>query len=189
MKTEEKKTETKVIKLNDVRLSYPSLFVATAMKNADGTLGKANFQATFLLDKKKHAGVIKQLEAEIPRVALDKFGKKVPLKHVCLHDGSEKEDKEGYSDDVMFVIAKSETRPPVVDQKRNPLVKDDGKPYAGCYVNATISLFAYSHPVGGKGVSASLRAVQFLRDGESFGAGPVNAEEEFEEVTDSPDNY
>lgn len=188
MKTEEKK-EQKVIKLLDVRLSYPSLFAPTAMKNNDGSSGKSQFQATFLLDKKKHAGVIKQLEAEIQRVALDKFGKKVPLKHVCLHDGSEKEDKEGYGDDIMFVIAKSETRPPVVDRDMTPLVKDDGKPYAGCYVNATISLFAYSHPTGGKGVSASLRAVQFLRDGESFGAGPVNAEDEFEAVTDDVDSY
>lgn len=188
MKTEEKK-ETKTIKLNDVRLSYPSLFVPTGMKNADGTIGKTQFQATFLLDKKKHANVIKQIEADIQRVALDKFTKKVPLKHVCLHDGSEKEDKEGYGDEVMFVIAKSETRPPVVDRNLAPLVKDDGKPYAGCYVNATISLYAYSHPTGGKGVSASLRAVQFLRDGESFGAGPVNAEDEFEAVEDSVDSY
>jgi len=70
-----------------------------------------------------------------------------------------------------------------------PLVKEDGKPYAGCYVNANIELYAYSHPKGGKGVSASLRAVQFLKDGESFGAGPVNAEDEFEAVEESVDNY
>jgi hypothetical protein len=31
--------------------------------------------------------------------------------------------------------------------------------------------------------------VQFVKDGESFGAGPVDAEEEFEKVEDDVDGY
>jgi len=114
---------------------------------------------------------------------------KVPLKNVCLHDGNEKEQKEGYGDEVMYLVAKSDTRPAVVDQNVNPLVEQDGKIYGGCYVNATVEIFAYNHPTGGKGVSAQLRAVQFVRDGESFGAGPVNAEDEFEPVSSDVDGY
>lgn len=185
--TEEKKDT--IIKLNDVRLSYPDLFVAKANKDDKGGDKTPKFGATFILDKKKHATLIVQIQKEIERVALDEFKKKVPLKHAVLRDGSEKEDKSGYGDDVMFMAAKTETRPPVVDKDLTPLVKEDGKPYAGCYVNATIRLYAYNHPTGGKGVSAALRAVQFLRDGESFGAGPVNVEDEFEAVEDSADNY
>lgn len=182
--------DNQVIKLQNVRLSYPHLFTAKAMQNPDGTMGKPKFSATFLLNKKEHAALIAQMEKAIERTALEKFGKKITLKHKCLRDGNEKDDTAGYGDEVMFIPSTSETRPPVVDGKLVPLAEEDGRIYAGCYVNATIRLFAYAHPVGGKGVSAQLRAVQFVKDGESLGGGaPVKAEDEFEEVSDSVENY
>jgi len=177
------------IKLENVRLSYPQLFKAVAMKQPDGSMSKAKFSASFLIPKKTHGALIKRIEAMIERAMLDKFQKKVPLKNVCLHDGNDKEEKEGYGDEVMYLVAKSDTRPAVVDQQVNPLAEEDGKIYAGCYVNATVEIFAYSHQLGGKGVSAQLRAVQFVKDGPSFGAGPVNAEDEFEPVADDVSGY
>lgn len=174
-----------VIKLEKVRLSYPQLFDAKPPEEGKEPV----FSASFLLDKKQHADLIKQIEKMTDRVALDAFKKKVTLKRVPLRDGNEKDGKEGYGDEVMFVSARNAKRPVVVDRDLTPLTKEDTKPYAGCYVNATIRLFAYDHKTGGKGVSASLRAVQFVRDGESFGAAPVNAEEEFEAVTDDVDGY
>lgn len=173
------------IKLNNVRLSYPQLFVAKAMEE-----GKPlKYSASFILDKKQHAALIKEIEKQVERVALDAFKKKVKLNRVPLRDGNEKDGKEGYGDEVMFINATEERRPVVVDRDLTPLTKDDPKPYAGCFVNATIRLFAYDHKTGGKGVSAALRAVQFVRDGESFGAGPVNAEDEFEPVADDTADY
>lgn len=178
-------TDPNVIKLRNVRLSYPQLFVAKPPE-----VGKEPvFSASFLLDKKQHKAVIDLIEKTTERVALDAFKKKVTLKRRPLRDGNEKDDKEGYGDEVMFVGARNSKRPVVVDRDLTPLTKDDPKPYAGCIVNATIRLFAFDHPTGGKGVSASLRAVQFVKDGESFGAGPVNAEEEFEPVADEADSY
>lgn len=174
-----------IIKLPNVRLSYPNLFVATSMEEGK----KPTFSASFLLDKKTHAGLIAEIEKLTARVALDEFKKKVPLKRVPLRDGNEKDGKDGYGDEVMFINAKNEKRPPVVDRDLTPLTAEDAKPYAGCYCNATIRLFAYSHKTGGNGVSASLRAVQFLRDGESFGAAPVKVEDEFEAVADDADGY
>ena len=82
----------------------------------------------------------------------------------------------------MFIGARNAKRPVVVDRDLTPLTAEDTKPYAGCFVNATVRFFAYDHPTGGKGVSATLRAIQFAKDGESFGAGPVDAEEEFEKL-------
>jgi len=185
MSTETKTpTSTNRIKLEGVRLSYPNLFTATAMEG-----GKPKFSASFLMDKKTHAPLIARIQKMIERVALDKFQKKVPLKNICLRDGMDKEDKEGYGEEVMYLVAKSDTRPPVVDGKLSPITEEDGKIYGGCYVNATVEVFAYSHPTGGKGVSAQLRAVQFAKDGPSFGAGPVHAEDEFEPVTDNVDDY
>ncbi len=188
MSQQNKATDPNVIKLTNVRLSYPQLFTAKSPEPGKEPV----FSASFLLDKKDHASLIKHIEKMTERVALDQFKKKVKLARQPLRDGNEKEDKEGYGDEVMFISARNAKRPVVVDGDLTPLAATDSKPYAGCYVNATIRLFAYDHPTGGKGVSASLRAIQFVKDGESFGAGPVNADEEFEPVTGtngSTDDY
>lgn len=171
-----------IIRLNNVRLSFPNLFVAKAIEEGK----EPKYGCTLLLDSKTHAKEITQLEHMIDRVALDFFKKKVTLKNVCLRDGNEKPEMEGYGDGIMFVPARCDKRPPVVDRDLSPLAAEDGKIYAGCYVNTTIRLYAYDHPKGGKGVSAGLRAVQFVKDGDSFGAGPVNAENEFESLMDDP---
>lgn len=167
-----------IIRLTNVRLSYPQLFVAKPPEPGKEPV----FSATFLLNKKEHKNLIDLIEKTTERVALDEFKKKVKLNRTPLRDGNEKSDREGYGDEVMFVGARNAKRPVVVDRDLTPLAATDSRPYAGCYVNATVRLFAFDHKVGGKGVSASLRAVQFVKDGESFGAGPVDAEEEFEKL-------
>lgn len=179
MPEEQKAVDPAIFKLKNVRLVWPHLFHPKAAIDE----GKdAKFQATFILDKEEHAAAIKDLEKLIDRIALDKFKKKLPLKHKCLRDGNEKADKEGFGDEVMFVPASEEVRPVVVDRQLNPLTKEDSKIYGGCYVNATIRLYAWEHKTGGRGVSAGLRAVQFFKDGPSIGAGPIRAEDEFEKV-------
>jgi Enterobacter phage Enc34, ssDNA-binding protein len=189
MNTQTQPTKTDFsIRLDNVRLSYPQLFQAKSVEEG----GKLKYSATFILRKKEHAAVIQKLEKMIERCALEKFGKKVTLKNIPLHDGNEKEDSEGYGDEVMYINAKNDTRPAVVDQRKAPLTADDNKVYAGCYVNAFIELFAYKHKTGGMGVSASLRAVQFAKDGESLGgAAPVDTDKVFDDVDgeDDASNY
>lgn len=165
-----------IVKLPKVRLSYPNLFKARAMEGQTD----AKYSCDLILDNKQHAQIIEHVNALIDRIALDEFKKKVHLKHRCLHDGNEKDDKEGYGDGTHYIVAKSGRRPVVVDLDMTPLAEDDRKPYGGCYVDATVRLFAWKHPTGGYGVSADLRAVRFNSDGESFSAGGVvDAENEF----------
>lgn len=169
-----------IIKLPRARLSFPHLFTAKAMEEGK----EPQFSATFLLDNTTHATVLDRIDAVIDRVALDFFKKKVPLKHKCLHDGNEKADLEGYGDGTSFLVSSNKSRPGVVDRRLNPVTEADNLIYAGCYVNATVRIFAWEHKTGGRGVSAQLRAVQFVEDGESFGAGPVDAQKEFDALED-----
>jgi len=169
------------VKLRNVRLSFPALFEARAM---DG--GTPKFSAAFLLNKKSDAAQIKSIEEAINSLLKTKNkGGKLPPNKVCLRDGSEK-DFDGYGDEVMYVSASNARRPLVVDLQGNPLVTTDGKPYAGCYVNANIDVWWQDNKYG-KRVNASLRSVQFVKDGESFGAGPLDAAKEFEDVTADED--
>jgi hypothetical protein len=105
------------------------------------------------------------------------------MKGTCLHDGSEKPDTDGYGPGVMYVSASERKRFPIVDKDLTPLAEEDGKPYAGCYVNASIRLWVQDNQYG-KRINAAIVAVQFAKDGDSFGAAPVNVEDEFAALED-----
>jgi hypothetical protein len=172
-----------VIKLTKrpVRLSYPNLFTAKA--GPDG--GKPTYSAVFLLDKKQNAEDIRAIQAGIAQIVKEGLkGKHPGPDRICLRDGSAKPDTEGYGPGVMFISARNEKRPGVVDQQLTPLTAEDGKPYAGCYVYATVRLWAQDNQFGRR-VNASLRNVQFVRDGEPFGEKPVLPEEDFVAVDES----
>jgi hypothetical protein len=172
------------IQLKNVRLSYPHLFTPKA--GPDG--GTPKFSATFLLDKKKDAAQIKEIQAALAKVHADSAIAKVkiPPDKLCLKDGATKPDS--YEDTVMFLNSSNTRSPKVVD--RNPsqaLTEKDDKVYGGCYVNAVVTLWVQNNSYG-KRINASLETVQFVKDGERFGAAPVNPEEEFTNIEDEGDD-
>jgi hypothetical protein len=171
------KEEPNKITLNNVRISFPTLFEA---KSFEGS--KAKYSATFLLDKKVNAAEIKKIQDAIKTCTNDQWKNKTPagLK-VCLREGAEKEHLDGYGDEIMFISASTEKRPSVVKRDFEPISAEDGIPYAGSYVNATVRLWAQDNKYG-KRVNAQLRAVMFVKDGAPFGEKPVDVNTEFADV-------
>lgn len=176
------------VKLQNVRLSFPKLFKPVAFKDGAGKeTGEPKYSAAFLLDKTANAQGIRDMEAAIAAVAKEKWADKVPkAMKPCLRDGVEKEETDGYGEEVMFFNASSAKKPVVVDRNRDDLQESDGRPYAGCYVNAVVRLWAQDNQFG-KRVNASLLAVQFVRDGEAFGEAPVDADKEFDDIPEEAD--
>lgn len=170
------------IKLTNVRLSFPELFEA---KTVNGE-GKPAFSASFLLDPADPQ--VKTINAAIEQVARSKWGAKADtlLKlmraqdKLCLHDGDLK-TYDGYAGN-LYVSARNATRPLVIDANKSPLTEQDGKPYAGCYVNASIELWPQDNQFG-KRINASLGGVQFLRDGDAFAGGRPADESEFDDLS------
>lgn len=154
--------------VENARISFPNIFRPSAF--APGQDEK--YSATFIMEK---GGAAHQaVEAEIDRVIKEKWPKKVPgnLK-IALRDGDEK-DMDGFGDETMFFNASNKKRPGVFDRDRSPLVEDDGKPYAGCYVNAIVDFWAQDNSYG-KRINASLTGIQFSKDGDGFGGGSRSA--------------
>ena len=83
----------------------------------------------------------------------------------------------------MFISARCDRRPQVVGRDMSSLVEGDGILYAGCYVNATVRLWAQDNKFG-KRINAQLRAVQFVKEGSRFGEGTVDVSKEFEALPD-----
>ena len=174
-----------IIKLTraPVRLSYPFLF--EPRPGPDG--GKSAYSAVFILDKKIHAPEIKALQTAIEALKKATWGPKPPtLKGIFLHDGAEKPDVDGYGEEVMFISARNDKRPGVVDKDLTPLTMQDGKPYAGCYVFATLRIWPQDNKFG-KRINAALRNVQFVKDGPPFGEKIAPVEDDFTPVEDQVD--
>ena len=177
------------IMLRDVRLAFPSLWKATAPR----TGGEAAFSASFLLPKTHKQ--LAELTTAFKSLAKEKWGAKADAVYkaleaadkLCLHDGDAKGDYEGFEGN-KFVSARAKVRPTVFDQQRQELSEADGRPYSGCFVNASIELWAQDNSFG-KRINAQLRGVQFLRDGDAFAGGsrPADADE-FDELGVSEDD-
>lgn len=171
------------IKLANVRLSFPVLFEA---KSVNGE-GEPAFSASFLMAPNHPA--VAELKAAIEVVGKEKWGakwaqvkKEIEAKdRTPLHDGDTKGSYAGFEGN-LFVTARNKVRPLVVDRDKSPLTSSDGKPYAGCYVHASIELWAQDNSFG-KRINASLRGVQFVKDGEAFAGGGSASEDDFDDLS------
>lgn len=167
------------VKLAKVRLAFPQLFHAKSFGDGDPA-----YSAAFILED-EHIAIV---EKAIVAVAKEKWGEKYEptLKAIrakgdtCLRNGDEKSNYDGF-EGRMYISSRSKTRPTVVDRDRTPLTEADGKPYAGCYVNVILDVWAQANEYG-KRVNASLKGVQFHSDGEAFGGGGAARADDFDVI-------
>lgn len=169
------------IRLRNVRLSFPYL---SQRKTFEDSSGPGKFQATFLLDPGRNADEIEAIRAAAKEIAAEQWPKGVPnLKGKCFGFA----DEEGFDYDgwegQFFVSAKEDIRPQVRDQKGHPAAEDDpGFPYAGCYVDAWVTLWTQDNKWG-KRINGNLLAVQFRADGEAFSGRAGVSDEEFDDLS------
>jgi len=168
--------------LKNVRVSFPSLFKKGSFNGEE-----TKYEATFLLNKEEHADSIAEIKAQIADlVKVNLKGAKVPADKLCLRDGDEVE-YDGYAG-CYSIKCSTKKRPIVIDRDRSPLTEDDGKPYGGCYVNASIDLWVQNNAYG-KRVNSTLLAVQFAKDGEPFADGSTGDINDFDMITDDDDMF
>jgi hypothetical protein len=156
------------ILLQNVRLSFPALFKKTAFDDKQ----EPKFKAMGIMPKDHPQ--MDELKDLIRKVIGEKWDERPSNLKLFLRDGKEKKDMDGFGPDVVFFNASSDKRPGVYDRDRTPLVQDDGRPYAGCYVNMRITVWAQDNQYG-KRINAELGGVQFFADGDAFGGGGAPA--------------
>ena len=172
------------------RLSYPNLFTARAINNE----GDPKYSATLLIPKSDTA-TVERVQAAIDAAVQDGMDRHIfkeavdpsRSKYPPLRDGdTPKDDGSARGDEFAghwFISAKApgnKPRPSVVDANVQP-VMDESEIYAGCYVNMFVEFYAFEKS-GNKGIAASLRGTQFVRDGEPLGGEPLEAEDMFSTI-------
>lgn len=91
-----------------------------------------------------------------------------------VQDGDLKPNWDGFEGN-LYVNTNSDRRPTIVDRDQSPLAQSDGKPYGGCKVNMILDVWAQDNGYGKK-VNATLTGLQFVEDGDTFGAGAPPAD-------------
>ena len=185
------------IKLTDVRLSFPDLYEPVEYQKGDG---KFRYNASFLVvpgsenDKKIKAAILKE--------AKETYGPKADkllasfvgqsLKY-CYLDGDLKE-YDGYASMMALSSHRRQNDGPpgvfgnVIDPQTGKVVvltPASGKPYAGCYVNATVEIYAQDGE--NKGIRCGLVGVQYFRDGDAFSGSKPASADDFEAVGEGAD--
>lgn len=168
---------TKVV-TGKVRLSYPNLFEPKSINGSD-----PKYSASLIIPKSdtKTINAIKAAIKEAAEEGKAKYkGGKIPagLK-VPLRDGDvDRPDDPAYADSY-FINANSNRKPQCVDQ-RKLRIEDPEVLYAGCYVRASVNMFAFNSN-GNQGVAVGLNNIQKWAEGEPL-AGGSTAEEDFDEL-------
>jgi len=176
------------VTLNNVRLSFPHIFEPQASEG-----GEPKYNCTLIIEP--GSANAKALSAAVEQVSKEKWGVKADSTLAALRKNDKvcyrESEKTNGSGDVYdgfegkhYVSASDKARPTVVDRDRTPLTAADGKPYGGCYVNAVVDVWPQDNGYG-KRVNASIKALQFVKDGDAFGgSAPVSADE-FEDLSAS----
>lgn len=178
-----------ILQLKNVRIAFcQNLFRPGTVTAAD----KPAYSATFIIPKDDPQ--IAKIKKTIISVAEEKWEKKAEevLKSLkikdmlCLHDGDGKAQYDGF-EGCMYISARNAAPPLVIDRDRTKLTENDGRPYAGCYVNCSLDIWAQDNKYG-KRINAKLRGVQFFADGDAFVGSAPASEDEFDDLSDTGEN-
>lgn len=177
------------VKLENVRLSFPALFTA---EQFDGK-GPFRYRASFLMEPNSanHKAVVNAMNEVAKEEWKDKAAAVLKAasedsKLRFVGNGDSKE-YDGYAGMVYISATRDSAKgkPVILDRNKSPLTEVDGKPYGGCYVNATVEVWPQNNKFG-RTIRAQLLAVQFSKDGDAFGAGSATGSpDEFEDLSDS----
>lgn len=175
------------VKLINVRLSFPVIWKAEEFKAGDG---KPRFDATFLVVPGSENDTA--IEATILAVAKEEWKDKAEKlvasmrnnsNKFCYCDGDLKE-YDGYAG-MKYLATHSKVRPLIIDEFKNPLSEQDGKPYADCYVDAMVDIYAQSGE--NQGMRCSFTGLQFRAHGDAFSAGAPASLDDFDMIAEGAD--
>ena len=197
---ERRKRKTMKVKLKNVRASYPDLFEARPFDDSN-----PNSDRSYKIDiriPKTDTLQIKAITDTMIAATKEQYADKAAAmykmfkadsKNFPLKDGDEFLNKQGEPVAPGFYILRAKRKeadgaPGVFDNKAGPdgkpakLTAESGRIYAGCYVNASVDIWAQKGKY--QGVRCTLLGVQFAKDGEAFSGSRPASSDDFESLVD-----
>lgn len=174
------------VMISAVRGAFLNLFEAKTV----GGEGEPRYSGAFVVEP--GTSNAKTLSQALAAVAKEKWGAKADsvlaeLKkkgRVCYKEApltnSDGEVYDGF-DGMHALNASNKARPLVLDRDKSPLSAADGRPYSGSFMNVSLELWAQDNQYGRR-INATLKGVQFVRDGDAFGGGAPASPDDFDDL-------
>jgi hypothetical protein len=176
-----KNGDQKLIKIENIRFSYPHFGEAREDERDDGTRKKA-WQGVAMLPKSTHVAA-KDAFVEIMRELEAANEVRVPPEYKCIKNGDDKDEELMHGHWLISFSEAGKNRPSARNQKGEVIAdisEVDDKFYGGCwgsvllrpwYFNGTAKNSTKKYP---KRICCGYNGVQFLRDDEPFGNGRID---------------
>jgi hypothetical protein len=176
------------VKLTDARIAFCNSIWPGAAEQYQGK-GVARHSATFLVepDSANH----KAIEAAILQAAKEKWTKpgqaekqiaamRGNTNKFCYQSGDLK-DYDGFAGMMYLAGHRKETdgAPKLLDNDKSEL-KNNGRLFAGCYVNAVVEIYAQDGE--NSGIRCGLMGIQYARIGDSFGGASQAKDDDFDAI-------
>lgn len=170
--------DTKVV-FGPCRLSYTHVFSKYA-PNDDTANGKYMTNVLIPKEEKETIAALQQaIEAAKKAAIVSKWSGKEPKKlDMPLHDGDTDKEDDTYEGH-LYVNAKSNTRPGIVDKNKAPIVDEDDI-YSGVWAIMSVTFYGYDKN-GKRGVACGLNNIMKYKDDERLG-GRASAESDFADL-------
>lgn len=189
----DKERDPRRVHLKDVRIGHPNLFTARGFGKSNS--GEKAYSAQFYIDLSTKQG--KAMEDEIldaEEAAMEReFGEdrkkwpkiKAANRPYFYGDDVPEDERKREWEGMLVLKSRNKKRPRVLDRDKTDLDESDGLPYGGSFVDSIVQLWAQTYE-GIPRLNNALEAVRFRRDGEAFGAAPVDPDE-FDDLDDEDD--
>ena len=176
-----------IISLKRVRLAFPAIFVPQAYGDGNPVYGgkliiEPGSENAKLLDKVVAAEASAKWGEKASKVMdLLTADKRVAWVHGPYRNG-EGDVYDGFGG-MYFLSTRSEKlRPTALNRDKSPVTAADGVIYSGCYVDASVEVYAYDTTKWGKRINATLRGVRFVADGDAFGGSTAASVNDFDDM-------
>lgn len=175
-----------IIKLDNVRLSFPSVWQKKVWPNAKND---PKFEAIFILNKDKNAKEIAKIKDEIDYLLKANNLKIISKKNHFFKDGDADidgvEKREEYKNSYT-VKTSSKNKITIINKDKTPISESQDLIYGGCYVNAWIELNPFHNLE--QGINVNIKVIQYRSAGERFGGGLSVSFDEIPFIEDEQDD-
>lgn len=175
-----KSEDQKLIKIENVRFSYPHFGKKKVDENDDGGT-KESWGGVAMLSKSTHVAA-KEAFVALMQEIMTANDVKIPPEYRCIKNGDDKED-ENMAGHWLITFNDSNRRPAVRDQKAGLMADEaaiDEKFYGGCWGSVLLRPWYFkgkaknSTKTFPKRICCGFTGVQFLRDDKPFGNGRID---------------
>lgn len=165
--------ENGMIKIENVRFSYPHLDKPYAGKNPKPT-DKPKFGIVGMLNKETHVDAKNAIKERMDELMREAKVAKIPPKDKFLRNGDDEKEPvyEGH-----FIVSAREDRRPAVRNKRGELITDEreiAELIEGGYWGHMLIRPWFQNNDYGQKINAGLVGVQHVKDDETFGEGRID---------------